>query len=330
MPNKFDFTPPTVFQDGSYYPDPQNEQETREQLSTPLFQLRDFINNYLLTLNNGSVVSLRVSGNLIEYSIDGETWFKTGTILKDENQTFLIKNYMKFLGFVLSQTDNEIVILNKFRLNGKMIESTSDGVTWQKTGQIVVDSNGNELPIRDRLQFLNANVTFDGGKVIVDAKGQKGDQGVQGPTGPGVAPGGVQGQYLAKKTDDDYDTEWKTIPNVIDDSQSSENTTYSSFEIDTKLNDKANSSDVTSLTQVREITLSNTTATTFNVSVSGITANDSPELYAKTINLSTLKEKQAVQEEFNKIVEATTGDNSITFILSEPLSKSIVVYVKGK
>ncbi len=82
--------------------------------------------------------------------------------------------------------------------------------------------------------------------------------------------------------------------------------------------------------EVQEITLSNTTATTFNVSVSGITQNDSPEIYVKTIHLSSVEDKQKAQEEFNKIIEATTGANSITFLLSEPLSQSITVCVKGR
>ena len=54
-------------------------------------------------------------------------------------------------------------------------------------------------------------------------KGQKGDKGDIGPIGPsgtdgkngsdgiGVIPGGTTGQALVKKSDADYDTEWKTI-----------------------------------------------------------------------------------------------------------------------
>ena len=38
--------------------------------------------------------------------------------------------------------------------------------------------------------------------------GATGDPGEQGDTGPGVASGGLEGQILAKLTDDDYDTTW--------------------------------------------------------------------------------------------------------------------------
>lgn len=34
-----------------------------------------------------------------------------------------------------------------------------------------------------------------------------------GPTGQGVPAGGTAGQYLAKKSDVSYDTEWVTLPN---------------------------------------------------------------------------------------------------------------------
>lgn len=38
-------------------------------------------------------------------------------------------------------------------------------------------------------------------------------KGLQGPAGPGVAEGGTTGQYLAKKSNANYDTEWRTFDN---------------------------------------------------------------------------------------------------------------------
>ena len=40
------------------------------------------------------------------------------------------------------------------------------------------------------------------------ARGDKGDKGDTGDPGEGVAPGGLTGQVLAKKSDKDFDTEW--------------------------------------------------------------------------------------------------------------------------
>ena len=42
-------------------------------------------------------------------------------------------------------------------------------------------------------------------------QGQQGIQGIQGEPGKGVPSGGTSGQALFKKTNNDYDTEWKNI-----------------------------------------------------------------------------------------------------------------------
>ena len=44
--------------------------------------------------------------------------------------------------------------------------------------------------------------------------GTDGVDGVDGKDGVGVPSGGVTGQVLAKKSDDDYDTEWIDLPTV--------------------------------------------------------------------------------------------------------------------
>lgn len=93
---------------------------------------------------------------------------------------------------------------------------------------------------------------------------------------------------------------------------------YTKYEVDEIIND---------VVDVQEITLSNTTDTSFNVSVSGITANDSPILDIKMSG--TTENMQTLQEEWSKVLNAVTGNGIITFTLSEPLSKTITVLVKG-
>lgn len=46
---------------------------------------------------------------------------------------------------------------------------------------------------------------------LASLKGEKGDPGTDGEDGQGVPAGGTTGQALVKKSDADYDTEWKTI-----------------------------------------------------------------------------------------------------------------------
>lgn len=48
MPNNFSFNPPTGFNDATVYTNPTSGAEARQQLQTPLNQLRDYINNELI------------------------------------------------------------------------------------------------------------------------------------------------------------------------------------------------------------------------------------------------------------------------------------------
>ena len=52
-------------------------------------------------------------------------------------------------------------------------------------------------------------------------QGPQGPQGATGPkgdtgaTGPGLAAGGTAGQVVVKKSSTDYDTEWKTLADIL-------------------------------------------------------------------------------------------------------------------
>lgn len=50
-----------------------------------------------------------------------------------------------------------------------------------------------------------------GGIISVFPLGQKGEQGVTGPEGPGVPAGGSTGQFLTKNSGDDFDTLWAAL-----------------------------------------------------------------------------------------------------------------------
>lgn len=84
---------------------------------------------------------------------------------------------------------------------------------------------------------------------------------------------------------------------------------------------------VPNIGKVQEVTLSNTSSTIFSVSLPGIKASDSPILDVKMSG--TALGMQLLQEEWAKILKAETGVDAITFTLSEPLSQSITVLVKG-
>ena len=68
-----------------------------------------------------------------------------------------------------------------------------------------------------------ADVTTEGGVSLQDLyamgalkgePGEPGQPGQPGKNGIGVPAGGIAGQVLVKKSDDDYDTEWIDLPTV--------------------------------------------------------------------------------------------------------------------
>jgi len=65
------------------------------------------------------------------------------------------------------------------------------------------EDEGREVPEVDYQPILRT-------ELVTGAAGPTGSQGPAGPAGPGVITGGFTGQVLAKKTNNDYDTEWVT------------------------------------------------------------------------------------------------------------------------
>lgn len=87
--------------------------------------------------------------------------------------------------------------------------------------------------------------------------------------------------------------------------------------------------EINDIKEVQEITLSTTWSDGLQtVSVEGITENDSPILDVKLSgDFDTVLEQQA---EWNKIVQATTGNGTITFLSSEDTTMQLTILVKGK
>lgn len=164
-------------------------------------------------------------------------------------------------------------------------------------------------------------------------QGPKGDQGDVGPQGPqgvagkdgadgnGVVSGGSTGQALVKKSNANYDTEWKSF--------------YTEEEIDTKFSEVSTqlgaiNTNVSKLKAVKEVALGTSWSSgTQTVSVEDITSNDSPILDVK---LNGVSDKATHEEQWGKVINAVTGNGSITFYLrdsSDPTTTAITVLVKG-
>lgn len=88
------------------------------------------------------------------------------------------------------------------RLNAdNVIETSQDGTSWQATGSsghVVLDSEGNALPQRSRMQFAEGSVEDVDGVTVIHGvagpqgiqgeKGEKGDKGDKGDLGPAIIP----------------------------------------------------------------------------------------------------------------------------------------------
>lgn len=75
------------------YVEPSGEQEVRKELSYPLKELKDYINQVIPVDADGDTILLRLTEDLLfQYSLDGETWYDTasgGHQIFDENENQL-------------------------------------------------------------------------------------------------------------------------------------------------------------------------------------------------------------------------------------------------
>lgn len=132
------------------------------------------------------------------------TFDKSGNTIKDFLNKKLIPALEENGVLAILRTDDQSV-LKYIRLSAdKVLETSSDGVTWEATGSsghLVIGPDGAELPQRSRLRFATGTVSDNGTETVVygvkgdkgekgekGEKGDKGDTGAQGRTGPSVVP----------------------------------------------------------------------------------------------------------------------------------------------
>lgn len=117
----------------------------------------------------------------------------------------LIKNYLNNsltqeldaagVGAIVQSSD--LSAIRYIRLGtDNTLQISSNGTTWTtiaSSGHVIYDKNGNAVPQRSRMKFVNSEVTDDGTYTIVNGikgdKGEKGDKGDKGATGEMGATG---------------------------------------------------------------------------------------------------------------------------------------------
>lgn len=100
---------------------------------------------------------------------------------------------------------NDANIIDFIYFEGCLLVCKRSHVSSEANKPVLVFDNGNPINVEDNIYWDLAISKGDKGETGVGEKGDKGDPGI------GVIAGGQTGQVLAKASDSDFDTVWKTI-----------------------------------------------------------------------------------------------------------------------
>lgn len=153
------------------------------------------------TANENKAVFDKLVKNIVSQAVNGIIDVLTSSSGSSEIGT----KFGKTLNDAVLSDNISVIRLN----NDKVIETSTDGVNYESTGSsghLIMDQNGEELPQRSRMQFINSTVTDENGVTVVNGpkgdKGDKGDQGIQGIQGP-------DGKVYVPLIDDDGVISWE-------------------------------------------------------------------------------------------------------------------------
>ena len=158
---KFKFTQEDGFLNSAEYPDPENETEAREQLHSLHKQTLEFINKLIGNLEEGA-------------SSDMNGAAESGTMVKPDGTP------ATSIADQIAALDRNRVISDDIRYlrmsSDGNLEKSDDNKVWTELlmSTQVVDETGTVFPKRKKLQFLNAEVSDDGQKIVVKTFGSGG------------------------------------------------------------------------------------------------------------------------------------------------------------
>ena len=166
------------------YVEPSGEQEVRKELSYPLKELKDYINQVIPVNADDSVILLRLTEDLLfQYSLDGENWYDTasgGHQIFDEDENQLPqKTKMMFRGTTVHNEGEYTVVEGMQGAQGIGVASVVQ----------VSSSSVSEGQNVWRMTLTNGN-TYD----FVVLNGAQGEEGEKGDQGNGLV---ILGTYSA-------------------------------------------------------------------------------------------------------------------------------------
>lgn len=144
---------------------------------------------------------LEGKGNIGKPDTPGVTTQEMQRIMDEIPREVIIPTYNKMID-QMNEIDPANRVINggnvaRIRVNDdRVIETSNDGNSWQATGSsghLILDEEGEPMPQRNRMQFLNAKVVDSNNVTVITARrGDTGPEGIQGPVGP-QGPQGIQG-----------------------------------------------------------------------------------------------------------------------------------------
>lgn len=154
----------SVFTETNNYSETKNEEDTRQQFSFPLEELREYINNHQIEKGDEVIKFRLTNDNLIQYTTDGVNWLDTasgGHQIYDRNETQLPqRTKLLFKG------------VDVYNNNGFTVVEGLQG----KTGpQGPIGPQGQQGPKGDQ-----GEQGIQGPQGIQGIQGEKGERGVQG------------------------------------------------------------------------------------------------------------------------------------------------------
>ena len=200
---KFQYSPPDGFRDGTYYPNPVNGTEAREQFMSLLDQLRDFI-QLITVMQNDQVVMLRINEeDELETSLDGKNWTISSSsghkILDASGTQYAQRSKLQFLNSTVIDTGEVTQVVGVTGPQGERGEQGIQGPIGPQGIQGIQGEQGEQgiQGIKGETgatgpQGIQGERGLTGERGPTGIQGPKGDTGLQGPKGD-TGPQGAQG-----------------------------------------------------------------------------------------------------------------------------------------
>lgn len=178
--------------------------------------------------------------------------------------------------------------------------------------------------------------------LLGNTRGPQGPQGVQGPrgiqgikgddgrNGIGVAEGGIDGQVLVKDGSFEYQTRWADV--LLKDEVNNRLSTISRSITTLSDNIAKESARIDAIKAIKQTMLPtgdlNWSSNKCRQYISGVKSTDTPLIGLNLASTLNVQDKQAIKEEWGKVIDAQSGDGYIDFYCSEAPTRAIPLIIK--